>query len=257
MLKVKYEQYVNDHNRQMQEKEFSTLTELEDWIFGQMQQDYTQKRCMFFPTPEIMVRIGMTGPSTIEFSPMVGGPRFKIRDIRNEFGWIIFSDGAFTAGQKYWNKNVQEWLSHCEERRKAPQFNFMEEEPKPAAQEPERQTQAEKVIANLEAWANGNSCDGCPEQDDTVFQAISLLRRAYPSGANQRTYIVTELCPHCENEIEMRWDTDTLGFKAFCPVCGQRLMLCDECQHSGTGDCDYCSETDSCRYNPVAQHSEE
>lgn len=67
----------------------------------------------------------------------------------------------------------------------------------------------------------------------------------------ERTYTVTEYCPHCENEIEMRWDTDTRGFKAFCPVCGKRLMLCDECRHTGRGGgCDYSSETDSCRYNP-------
>lgn len=40
--------------------------------------------------------------------------------------------------------------------------------------------------------------------------------------------MVVEVCPHCENEIEMRWDTSTMGFRAFCPVCGNRLMLCDE-----------------------------
>jgi hypothetical protein len=67
-----------------------------------------------------------------------------------------------------------------------------------------------------------------------------------------RTYIVTEVCPHCENEIEMRWDTDAYGFKAFCPVCGKRLMLCDECRHipGGAGICDYSSQTDTCRRNP-------
>ena len=67
-----------------------------------------------------------------------------------------------------------------------------------------------------------------------------------------RTYIVTEVCPHCENEIELRWDTDARGFKAFCPVCGKRLMLCDECRHipGGAGICDYSSQTDTCRRNP-------
>ena len=44
-------------------------------------------------------------------------------------------------------------------------------------------------------------------------------------------YIVTEFCPHCETEIEMSWDVRVLGYKAYCPVCGQRLMLCDACQH--------------------------
>ncbi len=66
---------------------------------------------------------------------------------------------------------------------------------------------------------------------------------------DERTYTVTEWCPHCENEIEMRWDTDTRGLKAFCPICGQRLMLCDECQQLG-GPCNYDSRTDSCEFNP-------
>ena len=30
---------------------------------------------------------------------------------------------------------------------------------------------------------------------------------------------VTEMCPHCMNEVTMRWDAATMGFKAFCPVC--------------------------------------
>lgn len=63
-----------------------------------------------------------------------------------------------------------------------------------------------------------------------------------------RTYIVTETCPHCGNEIEMRWDTDAMGFKASCPVCGERLMLCDECVHAG-GPCDYDGQADTCRRN--------
>ena len=69
--------------------------------------------------------------------------------------------------------------------------------------------------------------------------------------ADDRTYIVTEMCPHCMNEIEMRWNTDTEGFKAFCPVCGKRLMLCDECLHAEDSiGCGYDSFPDSCRHNP-------
>ena len=70
---------------------------------------------------------------------------------------------------------------------------------------------------------------------------------------NDRTYIVTEVCPHCQSEIEMRWNTDIDGYKAFCPVCGNRLMLCDECLHSDddyVGGCDYNTFTDSCKHNP-------
>ena len=70
-----------------------------------------------------------------------------------------------------------------------------------------------------------------------------------PTQDPKRTYIVTELCPHFESEVEMRWNTDTMGYKAFCPVCGKRLMLCDECHQLG-GGCDYDSKTDSCQLNP-------
>ncbi len=69
--------------------------------------------------------------------------------------------------------------------------------------------------------------------------------------AQERTYIVTEMCPHCESEVEMRWDTDKLGFKAFCPVCGERLMLCDECRHTEEpSPCDYGVTGDGCWRNP-------
>lgn len=64
--------------------------------------------------------------------------------------------------------------------------------------------------------------------------------------------IVTELCPHCETEIEMSWDVKALGYKAYCPHCGERLMLCDACQHPDDGcadNCDYCATTDTCRHN--------
>lgn len=72
---------------------------------------------------------------------------------------------------------------------------------------------------------------------------------------SERTYTVVEFCPHCESEIEMQWNTDILGFEAFCPVCGKRLMLCDECRHAEDGaHCDYDSETDSCKHNPKKEN---
>ena len=62
---------------------------------------------------------------------------------------------------------------------------------------------------------------------------------------------VTEVCPHCETEITMLWDTTERGFQAHCPVCSKRLMLCDECQHTVCEDgephnCDYSAECDTC-----------
>lgn len=65
--------------------------------------------------------------------------------------------------------------------------------------------------------------------------------------------LITEYCANCETEVEMFWDVETDGYKAYCPVCRARLMLCDECQHRNDGkltdDCDYCSASDTCRFN--------
>lgn len=64
-------------------------------------------------------------------------------------------------------------------------------------------------------------------------------------------FTVTEVCPNCESEITMAWSTIDNGYKAFCPICGNRLMLCDECQHGEPSfACDYNGATDTCRHNP-------
>lgn len=60
--------------------------------------------------------------------------------------------------------------------------------------------------------------------------------------------MIVELCPNCMNEIEMRWDTDVQGFKAFCPVCGKCLMLCDECLRNRKGRCSHYGGTDGCEF---------
>ena len=75
-------------------------------------------------------------------------------------------------------------------------------------------------------------------------------------SCKDREYIVTEVCPHCEAEVEMRWNVAADGYKAFCPHCGNRLMLCDACQHPEgkcVENCDYNSETDTCRHDQPAQ----
>ena len=70
---------------------------------------------------------------------------------------------------------------------------------------------------------------------------------------------VTEDCPTCGNEVTMVWDIEQNGYKATCPYCGGRLMLCDECQHPNgvySDDCDYDALTKSCRYNCAANYQE-
>lgn len=47
--------------------------------------------------------------------------------------------------------------------------------------------------------------------------------------SSERSGYVVEWCPNCDTEIEMAWDVETLGYKTYCSVCGNRLMLCDAC----------------------------
>ena len=87
---------------------------------------------------------------------------------------------------------------------------------------------------------------------DVVECYINSDAKLVNSDSGKRAFTVTEVCPHCENEIEMRWSIEALGYKAVCPVCGKRLMLCDECLHAEDGGhCDYDSKTDSCKHNPA------
>lgn len=82
--------------------------------------------------------------------------------------------------------------------------------------------------------------------DDERARCIELINEAETIESET----VVEWCPECGNEIEMRWDVEMFGYKAYCPVCGSRLMLCDECLHGeGGGSCDYDNQTDTCKFN--------
>lgn len=125
MLKIKFERYWNDYRRKHEIKAFADLKELEDWIFNQMQQDYTKSFVMSFPTSEAAARIRSDGPWAIEFRPVYGEEVIWIHQIEDDRG-IVFSDGKFTSGYKHWSVYIQEWLSHCNDRKCKPKFNFVD-----------------------------------------------------------------------------------------------------------------------------------
>lgn len=92
--------------------------------------------------------------------------------------------------------------------------------------------------------------------DERLKAAEEVIGSTYGAGGEVReeqTMTVVEFCPNCETEVEMQWDVNIFGYKAYCPHCGGRLMLCDACLHPdgeyNVGECDYCSRTDSCKYN--------
>jgi predicted RNA-binding Zn-ribbon protein involved in translation (DUF1610 family) len=99
--------------------------------------------------------------------------------------------------------------------------------------------ETERIEKPFLRWKVGTSRDEIWQWfDQRHSKGVHYL--LYGNSAVDRTYIVTEVCPSCGSEIEMRWNTDTNGFRAFCPVCGNKLMLCDECIHAEDSvPCDY------------------
>ena len=86
--------------------------------------------------------------------------------------------------------------------------------------------------------------------DDAIWHVLDVIEHMPTLTQPNEPLTVAEVCPHCESEITMEWNVKTLGYKAYCPVCGNRLMLCDECQHGEPGHiCDYDSNKDTCRFN--------
>lgn len=97
MITAKIVKYYNDYNQKAFDKTFENLDELADWIFDQMQIDYTKKPgCDFltFPTN----RFGKW--YEISVRPNYGGYVYWIHEIDSENG-IIFSSGKYTAGKDF------------------------------------------------------------------------------------------------------------------------------------------------------------
>jgi len=72
----------------------------------------------------------------------------------------------------------------------------------------------------------------------------SLLMKKQEEITVLSRFLVTEMCPHCGKENTIEWNVKKFGYKAYCPACGQCLMLCGEC---GADGCGYSHETDLCR----------
>ena len=71
-------------------------------------------------------------------------------------------------------------------------------------------------------------------------------------------YEVVEVCPECGAENVMTWDVEKEGYVAYCPHCGSKMMLCDECIHSDNAPiCDWnpcngcCREREKCKKETI------
>lgn len=129
-----------------------------------------------------------------------------------------------------------------------------------------------KDIANrLRKWANGETCEDCPAKTDLAFCAADAITYLldelseleaknirlqgqvenanvarskwewlYHTEADKNRYLVTECCPHCDTESTLMWSVEEHGYEIYCPVCGQKIMLCSMCDHHN--DCDWTEE---------------
>lgn len=63
----------------------------------------------------------------------------------------------------------------------------------------------------------------------------------------------TEMCSYCGTEITLEWNVKRDGFRIYCPFCGMKISLCDECQHRDDeeymDDCNYNAITGKCRFS--------
>ena len=113
----------------------------------------------------------------------------------------------------------------------------------------------EILICASDGWAasNFNVYPDPPSYREQRKGIAGTINIAVCEARDHGMGTVSEFCSNCETEIEMRWNVTTLGYRAFCPVCGKRLMLCDTCQHPEGGtrgqNCDYSIAKDCCRHN--------
>lgn len=123
MIKVKYEKYYNDYRKSYETKNFNSLNELADWLFGMVKGKY--KRCMWFvdPNSEYLYYDGKLRLDSSCIHSNEGEWTYWIHQIEKD-GAIIYSTGTFTNGICHWNDEIKQWLVVCRERMNNSQFNF-------------------------------------------------------------------------------------------------------------------------------------
>lgn len=75
-----------------------------------------------------------------------------------------------------------------------------------------------------------------------------LSTRSKLTAAKKRVHeleegYVVEWCDSCHRQTTMLWDVKADGLTAFCPFCGAKMMLCQQCN----GECDYDYGLDLCK----------
>lgn len=120
MITIKYEEYTNDYIRKYKDHTVPFLQSFEDWFFNLCDGDYSKK--ISIPDPKHSVC--KDGPYRMEVNCVwTQNKCYWVHQIMRD-GKIIFSDGKFTSGQKYWNEDMKQLCSEMLKRKAKPVFNF-------------------------------------------------------------------------------------------------------------------------------------
>lgn len=60
----------------------------------------------------------------------------------------------------------------------------------------------------------------------------------------QNETFIVECCSLCNTENEIRWDVETEDYEAFCPHCGQPMLICSECLRAEDNELQKCDWSD-------------
>ena len=121
MIKVSYEEYINDYNRTYKTQAFYNLSEFVDWFFGKCKGKYNKDISVPDPDSDIW----RDGPSCMEVRAMwTEGRTYWIHMIQRD-GGIIYTDGIMTNHQTHWNDETKELCRQMRKRRDKPMFNFI------------------------------------------------------------------------------------------------------------------------------------
>ena len=182
MITIRMIEDWNDYNQRERKEKFQSLDALADWIFGQMCVNYSDpygSHALSFPSCKDERNIYQ-----ISIMPTATEQTLWIKLIGDDNRGILFSDGTFTAGQKYCTKDVKEWLAKCEERRKHPVFPFASELPETDRMDdhtelPEGVVPVNRIKKAIYRIHEAGGCDatdkygqGC---DDAIAVAVNIL----------------------------------------------------------------------------------
>ena len=101
------------------------------------------------------------------------------------------------------------------------------------------------AIQILHDYCDERRCLSCRfHRDDDSCKLTNYPFKWKPEWGNSPSPLAlceqTEVCPNCDREVTLTWDTLHDGYRVFCPNCGEELMLCDACQHADDNPSGYC-----------------